>query len=109
MDLQPHRALSCYDVLSMIFEHFEREDTWYDHDTSIGDGNAWFARRADIPRRRCLARCGRVCKDFFFPAITILWRHIDSLSPFLSTVQHQRYAPRVAPQVGSESAVHSVL
>ncbi|TBU34086.1 hypothetical protein BD311DRAFT_341892 [Dichomitus squalens] len=96
----PHRALSCYDILCMIFDHFEREDPWYDHDTSIGDANSWFARQADALRKRTLGRCARVCKAFSDPALAILWRNIDNLSPFLSVAQSSlRSIPGSALQV----------
>ncbi|KAI1783525.1 hypothetical protein LXA43DRAFT_330805 [Ganoderma leucocontextum] len=91
---RPHWALSCHDILCTIFEQFVvAEDTWYDHDTSIGDANSWFARRADTCRKRTLARCARVCKAFFAPVIAVLWRDVDNLSPLLTSLRSHAAAP----------------
>ncbi|PIL24728.1 hypothetical protein GSI_12614 [Ganoderma sinense ZZ0214-1] len=97
---RPHWALSCHDILCTIFEQFVvAEDKWSDYDTSIGDANSWFARRADASRRRTLARCARVCKAFFAPAITVLWRDIDNLSPLLTAMRSSLRSAAAAPMV----------
>ena len=100
---RPHWALSCHDILCTIFEQFVvAEDKWSDHDTSIGDANSWFARRADASRRRTLARCARVCKAFFAPAIAVLWRDVDNLSPLLNAMQPSLRSPAAAPMVSHD-------
>ncbi|KAI0730765.1 hypothetical protein C8Q76DRAFT_833322 [Earliella scabrosa] len=78
----PHRALLCYDVLCTIFEQLAAsEELWYDYDVSTGDASSWYERRADCEQRRTLARCARVCRAFFTPAVAVLWRDLDSLAP----------------------------
>ncbi|KAM5536653.1 hypothetical protein V8D89_009748 [Ganoderma adspersum] len=100
---RPHWALSCHDILCTIFEQFlVAEDTWYDHDTSIGDANSWFARRADACRRHTLARCARVCKAFFAPAIAVLWRDVDNLSPLLTAMRSSLRSPATASMVSEQ-------
>ncbi|KAI0372622.1 hypothetical protein BV20DRAFT_1050514 [Pilatotrama ljubarskyi] len=79
--MPPHRALSCYDVLYTVFEHFaDSEDSWYDYDASTGHSRAWFARQAAAANRCILARCARVCRAFFHPAVALLWINLDDPS-----------------------------
>ena len=83
----PHRALLCYDVLCTIFEQLAAsEELWYDFDVSTGDASSWYERRADCEQRRTLARCARVCRAFFTPAVAVLWRDLDSLAPIARVV-----------------------
>ncbi|RPD59018.1 hypothetical protein L226DRAFT_465638 [Lentinus tigrinus ALCF2SS1-7] len=84
----PHRALVCYDILFNVFEQLAaHEDAWYDYDVSTRDAYSWYARKVDSQRRTTLARCARVCRAFLGPAIAILWRDVDSLSPLISAIR----------------------
>ncbi|KAI0642232.1 hypothetical protein C8Q79DRAFT_917671 [Trametes meyenii] len=86
--MPPHRALSSYDVLFTIFEHLEgSEQGWYDYDPSTGDSNDWRARQLGAECRCALARCARVCRAFFYPAVAILWRNVDDLSPIFDLLR----------------------
>ncbi|TBU47558.1 hypothetical protein BD309DRAFT_456494 [Dichomitus squalens] len=89
MSLGPTLALANQDVLYTVFEHFVASETaWYDFDImtrrvkSVDDPE-------EIVRRRTLASCARVCRAFLFPAMTILWRDLDSLEPLNALVQHR--------------------
>ena len=83
-----HRALQCYDILRSIFEELAPlEEVWYDHEVAFGNGNAWYSRQVDFARKNTLARCARVCKAFYTPAISVLWRDLDNLSPFLTVIR----------------------
>ncbi len=96
----PHRALTCYDVLCAIFEQLAAsEQFWYDYDVSIGDANCWYARRTDSLRRSTLARCARVCTAFLEPAISVLWRDIDSLEPLIAISATQCTSPSLMSHV----------
>ena len=87
LESSSHRALACYDVLIAIFDHFlASEDAWFDYDSSIGDSKAWYSRRAEAERRATLARCARVCRAFSAPAIAVLWKDIDTLSPLVNAI-----------------------
>ncbi|KAI0675797.1 hypothetical protein C8Q78DRAFT_964531 [Trametes maxima] len=86
--MPPHRALSSYDILFTIFEHLEgSEQGWYDYDPSTGDSNDWHTRQLGAECRCALARCARVCRAFFHPAIAILWRNVDDLSPLFDLLR----------------------
>ncbi|KAI0773324.1 hypothetical protein BD413DRAFT_603656 [Trametes elegans] len=107
--MPPHRALSCYDVLYAVFENFEcSEDAWYDYDPRTDDSHAWYSRRLHAVSRTTLARCARVCRAFFHPAVSILWKDIDDLSsllavlrtiPLLAKPTHSSYGDSYSGQV----------
>ncbi|OBZ70567.1 hypothetical protein A0H81_09446 [Grifola frondosa] len=69
MDLHYHPALSNYDILLNIFEQFRLR------------GNS------SATSRHTLAACARVCKTFSDPALSILWRRIDSLLVLLKLLE----------------------
>ncbi|OJT11653.1 hypothetical protein TRAPUB_11826 [Trametes pubescens] len=76
-----HRALSCADVLYTILEHFQSpEVSWYDYDPATNDASAWYVRDSDASNKSTLARCARVSRAFFYPAVALLWRDVDDLS-----------------------------
>ncbi|KAI0738487.1 hypothetical protein C8Q80DRAFT_1275478 [Daedaleopsis nitida] len=84
----PFRALECYDLLCCVFDQLAAtEHSWYDYDVSTNDAHCWSARRADSHHRRTLARCARVCKAFFTPAVSVLWRDIDNVAHLIPAIR----------------------
>ena len=82
-----HQALASYDILASIFDQLETsEEAWYDYDPSTGESTAWYQRHAETERRVTLARSSRVCRAFFSPAVAVLWRNLDCLSPLASAI-----------------------
>ncbi|KAL1941216.1 hypothetical protein VTO73DRAFT_7428 [Trametes versicolor] len=76
-----HRALSCADILYTILEHFQSSEvSWYDYDPATNDAAAWYVRDSDASNKRTLARCARVSRAFFYPAVALLWGDVDDLS-----------------------------
>lgn len=76
-----HRALSCADILYTILEHFQSSEvSWYDYDPATNDAAAWYVRDSDASNKSTLARCARVSRAFFYPAVALLWRDVDDLS-----------------------------
>ncbi|CDO77435.1 hypothetical protein BN946_scf184857.g42 [Trametes cinnabarina] len=97
-----HAALTCYDVLYAIFEHFDTlEETWYDYDWATQESHAWHIRQASVEGRRTLALCARVCRAFFNPAVALLWRNVDDLSRVFDLL-------RSAPLSSTKPAIGSV-
>ncbi|KAI1783526.1 hypothetical protein LXA43DRAFT_330820 [Ganoderma leucocontextum] len=73
----PSHALLNQDVAYVIFQHLAVPDaSWYDYDTATCS-----TRSVDdtTERRGTLARCARVCRALLFPAVSVLWRNLDSL------------------------------
>ncbi|KAI0349557.1 hypothetical protein OH77DRAFT_1431963 [Trametes cingulata] len=100
--MSSHRALTCYDILYAIFEHFEdSDDSWYDYDPSTGDSRAWYARQAAAANRCTLARCARVCRAFFHPAVALLWRNLEDPSQLFALL---RSAPMSSSKPQTEAA-----
>ena len=80
-----HRALSCHDILFTIFDQLATpEAAWYDYDALIEGPQSWYSCKPEAERRATLARCARVCRAFFGPAIAVLWKNVDSLSPLVA-------------------------
>ncbi|KAI1791787.1 hypothetical protein LXA43DRAFT_944802 [Ganoderma leucocontextum] len=70
-------ALLNQDVAYVIFQHLAVPDaSWYDYDTATCN-----TKSVDdtTERRGTLARCARVCRALLFPAVSVLWRNLDSL------------------------------
>ena len=87
MSFHPTSVPDNQDVLYSIFEYFAApEAAWYDFDIVTRK-----AKSANDPeeavRRRTLASCSRVCRAFLFPAMSVLWRDLDSLDPLASLVK----------------------
>ncbi|KAL6306482.1 hypothetical protein BKA93DRAFT_142945 [Sparassis latifolia] len=67
-----HRALECYDILQLIFDHFLLPD----------DADVVAARAC----RRTLASAARVCQAFSDPALNSLWETLDDLLHVLNVL-----------------------
>jgi hypothetical protein len=65
----PHRALGIAEVLTLVFEELHMHN-----------------------KKRSLARSAQACKSFSEPALAILWRNLDSLSPMVKLIPSLRIA-----------------
>ena len=95
MSFHPTSVLDNQDILYSIFEYFAAPETaWYDFDIVTRK-----AKSANDPeeavRRRTLASCARVCREFLFPAMTVLWRDLDSLDPLAALAKRDRQSVEV--------------
>ncbi|KAH9852599.1 hypothetical protein C2E23DRAFT_885363 [Lenzites betulinus] len=91
----PHRALSCYDVLFTVFQHFQSsESSWHDYDPTTDTVTTWYARDIGTANKRSLARCARVSRAFFHPAVALLWRNVDDLSGILALLRAVPLLPK---------------
>ncbi|KAI0629342.1 hypothetical protein C8Q77DRAFT_1065829 [Trametes polyzona] len=89
-----HRALACHDILITIFDYFRTPDSaWFDYDPATHNASAWYTRDALARDRQTLARCARVCRAFFYPAVTSLWSSIDELSDLLTVMRDASLPP----------------
>ena len=90
------------DVLYCIFEHLAiHEHQWYAFDpphlmrVDGGPEESEDSRLVSKQKSRlALARCARVCRAFFRPAASVLWRYLDDTRPLQRLIQ---YLPHDAP------------
>ncbi|KAI0738486.1 hypothetical protein C8Q80DRAFT_246289 [Daedaleopsis nitida] len=78
------RSIPVEDILYAIFEQLAvPEGMWFDYDVSKrlepADGHMTEQGRRLAVNKATLATCARVCRAFFEPAISVLWRDLDDL------------------------------
>ena len=86
------QALNNQDLLYAIFEQLAIPNAiWYHHNALTGSfapGKLQADDRDQLrERRQALACSALVCKSFFLPAASVLWRDLDDAGPLLRLAQ----------------------
>ena len=71
------------DILYTLFEHLAPSDgSWYEYEGPAAPGSPPSPQERELASRiATLASCALVCRAFFRPAASVLWRDLDDFGP----------------------------